>query len=606
LTHHDPGSGEATTFPHIVFSALLRGFLECFSMVKTNISSESEDIQISKLNEFFLVADRIRKAGRYTRQGFRKFKSKTNPNGGGARLPVPSSRESIPFTNRSFPSVAPIVLRFRDSLSEPSDFLPRNPFSKGERKAIRAPEAQAVPSSSARCPVQAWGAQATSERSDGGAREGHRQQSPPKILLSDIPTQVSSGANEASSKSSPPQVLSSQSLPLLHISESVFAFVWEKLDQGNRGAIAARQVAREDTLATRVKDPSEKKDRSTSGKKPSIHTTVPPSNLTLIVHPGSGPGRTSPAGEETQGPSPVDYNLELEVEFPKEMVIEMQGNAAKKARRIVIGRMLRGRATFKELHECLKLHLPATYVLATLLTRGFFLVLFENEEGATQTRKLATVEWNRRSLSFSRYNPNFDANAQGAEALLTHIIKVQFPDLHEQFRNEKTLTIMASKLREVLDIEAADSYMKRPAGPMVTIEVKHIAKLAGYIRIPSMAKGTLATDTIHQSILYSSLPNQCQKCHRFGHQARTCNIARSKAQAGAAQHNSHSNATDGGQPSMREVPTNAARERVQGPTPTAKHDPRALDRCQGHTETKIPWNQTLAPPPPTDLSRIHS
>jgi hypothetical protein len=139
-------------------------------------------------------------------------------------------------------------------------------------------------------------------------------------------------------------------------------------------------VAREDTSTARVKDPSEKNDRRTSGKKPSIHTTVSPSNPTLIVHPGSGPGRTSPAGEETQGPLPVDYSLELEVEFSKEMVIEMQGNAARKARRTVIGRMLGGRATFKELHECLKLHLSATYVLATLLTRGFFLVLFENEK----------------------------------------------------------------------------------------------------------------------------------------------------------------------------------------------------------------------------------
>jgi hypothetical protein len=55
---------------------------------------------------------------------------------------------------------------------------------------------------------------------------------------------------------------------------------------------------------------------------------------------------------------------------------------------------------------------------------------------------------------------------------------------------------MASKLGEVLDIEAADSYMKRPAGPMVTIEVRDIAKLAGYIRIHSTAKGASAMDTI--------------------------------------------------------------------------------------------------------------
>ncbi len=203
----------------------------------------------------------------------------------------------------------------------------------------------------------------------------------------------------------------------------------------------------------------------------------------------------------------MDYSLEIKAEFPVEMVFEMRGNAAKKARRTVIGRTLGGRATFKALQECLKLHLPTTFISATLLTRGYFLVLFENEEGAIYTRKLTIVEWSGLNLSFSRYTSNFDANAQGAEALLTHSIKVQFPDLHKQFRNTKALTIMASKLGEVLDIEAANSYIKRPAGPMVTIEVKDITKLAGYIRISSMAEGALATDTIRQRILYSGLPN---------------------------------------------------------------------------------------------------
>ncbi len=151
------------------------------------------------------------------------------------------------------------------------------------------------------------------------------------------------------------------------------------------------------------------------------------------------------------------------MDFSKDLVIEMQVNAAKKARRTVIGRTLGGRASFKTLRESLKLHLPTSFVLVTLLTKGFFLILFEDEEGATATRKLAAVEWSGLSLSFSRYNPNFDANAQGAEALLTHAIKVQFLDLHKQFRNKRALTIMASKLGEVLDIQAADSYIKRPA-----------------------------------------------------------------------------------------------------------------------------------------------
>jgi hypothetical protein len=180
----------------------------------------------------------------------------------------------------------------------------------------------------------------------------------------------------------------------------------------------------------------------------------------------------------------------------------------------------------------LKLHLPTTFISATLLTHGYFLVLFENEEGAIYTRKLTTVEWSGLSLSFSRYTPNFDANAQGAERLLTHSIKVQFPDLHEQFRNTKTLTIMASKLGEVLDIEAVDSYIKRPADPMVTIEVSDITKLAGYIRIPSMAEDASITEIIRQRILYSGLPNQCRKCRKFGHHARSCNVNKPKPQEG--------------------------------------------------------------------------
>ncbi len=47
----------------------------------------------------------------------------------------------------------------------------------------------------------------------------------------------------------------------------------------------------------------------------------------------------------------------------------MQENAAKKARRTVIGRTLGGRATFKTLLDCLKLHLPAPLVSTTLLTK---------------------------------------------------------------------------------------------------------------------------------------------------------------------------------------------------------------------------------------------
>jgi hypothetical protein len=86
------------------------------------------------------------------------------------------------------------------------------------------------------------------------------------------------------------------------------------------------------------------------------------------------------------------------------------------------------------------------------------------------------VEWSGVNFSFSRYIPNFDANIQGAEALLSHFIKVQFPDLHEQFRNIKALTIITSKIGEVLDIKAEGSYIKRPVRPMIIVKVQNISK----------------------------------------------------------------------------------------------------------------------------------
>jgi len=154
----------------------------------------------------------------------------------------------------------------------------------------------------------------------------------------------------------------------------------------------------------------------------------PPTSLDAF--PGNGTGASSPSGEDTQGPSPIDYNLELEAEFPLAMVIEMQKNSALRACKTVIERTLAGKASFKDLHDCLKLHLPAPFLTITLLTRGYFEILFEKEEGARATRKLAAIEWNGWALSFSRYLTLFRPNEHGMEKLLTHSIKVQFLDLH--------------------------------------------------------------------------------------------------------------------------------------------------------------------------------
>jgi hypothetical protein len=102
--------------------------------------------------------------------------------------------------------------------------------------------------------------------------------------------------------------------------------------------------------------------------------------------------------------------LELKADFPLEMVLEMQENAIRKARRTIIGRTLGERTTIKVLHDCLKLHLPTSFISTTLLTRGYFEILFQDEKGAKTTRKLTAVQWSGLNISFSRYIPNFGTN----------------------------------------------------------------------------------------------------------------------------------------------------------------------------------------------------
>ncbi len=84
-------------------------------------------------------------------------------------------------------------------------------------------------------------------------------------------------------------------------------------------AVAARQLEREDLSAARAKTSrkrgTQRKDSISLVKTPYLHT--------LIAQQGSGSSATPPDGEASQGPSPVDYNLEIEADFPKELVLTM-------------------------------------------------------------------------------------------------------------------------------------------------------------------------------------------------------------------------------------------------------------------------------------------
>jgi hypothetical protein len=136
---------------------------------------------------------------------------------------------------------------------------------------------------------------------------------------------------------------------------------------GDLDAIATGQVAQEDHSTVKAKASSSKLMQRRKLTNLALAPSAPP----LTVPQGNGTRSTPPSGEEPQGLSQVDYELELEADFPSEMVLKMQEGAVRKARIMVIGRALGGRPTIKALQDCLKLHLPASYTSVTLLTRAF-------------------------------------------------------------------------------------------------------------------------------------------------------------------------------------------------------------------------------------------
>jgi hypothetical protein len=73
----------------------------------------------------------------------------------------------------------------------------------------------------------------------------------------------------------------------------------------------ARQSERIDLSAARAKAPRVRN----SLRKNSTSSMITPSPHSLIVQPGSGTGGASPEGEAAQGPSPIDYNMEIEADF---------------------------------------------------------------------------------------------------------------------------------------------------------------------------------------------------------------------------------------------------------------------------------------------------
>ncbi|CAM6062820.1 unnamed protein product [Sphagnum tenellum] len=140
-------------------------------MGKMEICSDLEDQQISKLNEYSLVALRIRKAGRGARLGFGKFKCRKSNLGGnvGAKAHRPESTEPSSATNGSYEASAHDL---RKSLPAPSSPSPESSANLRETNAGLVQTDPVALSESGNTQAPGRGVETTSARSSEESREG--------------------------------------------------------------------------------------------------------------------------------------------------------------------------------------------------------------------------------------------------------------------------------------------------------------------------------------------------------------------------------------------------------------------------------------------------
>jgi hypothetical protein len=391
-----------------------------------NLCSNSEGQRDPKLNEYRQVANRVQGTGRRDRQKIGKrgsgksthnghngdgddiFISPTPGSGGNLSTkdllawpvqdPDLNSHEtsaSLPGNTHLWdknstdqaptPSVTPKQqAKYSKGRGEARKNQSRNDGRTGELFSQRLLLSKVLEEEQAQCGKRLAKPKGTGEapegqpHSDGKTNDSNSQ----RLLLSEAPNEEMAQANKSTTELS-------ERIHLSQVPPSFSPFFSSSVSFSDA---TKRKVGHTVPSAEAPEAPEALGAKNAQKKQTAPHVREqPPTSLDAL--PGNGTSASSPSGEDTQGPSPVDYNLKLEAEFPPTMVIEMQKNVALRARKTMIGRTLLGRASFKDLQDCLKLHLPTPFITITLLTRGYFEVLFEKEEGARATRKLAAVKW---------------------------------------------------------------------------------------------------------------------------------------------------------------------------------------------------------------------
>jgi hypothetical protein len=149
--------------------------------------------------------------------------------------------------------------------------------------------------------------------------------------------------------------------------------------------------------------------------------------------------------------------------------------------------------------------------------RGYFEATFQDPEGNQHAMK-ETFRMGMNDVVFAKWSPKFSSEDTESTGVLAFPIWVQFHGLNTCLRSAECLPIFAAKIGKVIKVEPSDTYIGKTAGLRVRILRDNIHDLPKTILIP---RASLEEFTKHP-VLYNELPDQCNRCRKFGHVAKYC------------------------------------------------------------------------------------
>ena len=216
--------------------------------------------------------------------------------------------------------------------------------------------------------------------------------------------------------------------------------------------------------------------------------------------------------------SSAQDNESITINVPEELLNSMRKTCAEKASVSLLGRIQGKHPGLKALTAWARDTLHPTLLLLSLKANNLFEVTFSSIEGRMHALTQADLTCEAANITFSSWQPDFDAKTPQDHDQLDYPIWLQVVDLCQIMREESFLRTIGEHIGQVIAIDNSEVYRAKLFGPRIRILVKDLNNSPQSIKVPRLDREGVVVHKLE----YSGFPNQCGRCRSRDHQVRYC------------------------------------------------------------------------------------